>query len=284
MAPLVRKGVEYSLTDHCNLSCYGCDHASPLLHPRFASPVAFQADLAALQGILHVQHIYLIGGEPLIHPEVLEFAQIAKASGIADTVALVTNGVLLHQAPDDLWKTIGRIDLTLYPGVPLRIPFATLVSKALHFGVRLNVRRSGAFRQTLLNDQNTDMSLVQKIFDACKIAHDYQCHAIYDGRYYKCSVAPYVPKRLALKDRLAVHTAEDGVSLHHNPNLRRDLERYLTEGKALGACSFCLGTSGYWRGHHQLSLKGRRDWLGEDHTDIPHLVDPTQLDRVRRRV
>ena len=34
---LTRLSVEYSLTEHCNISCHACAHASPLLAEKFAA-------------------------------------------------------------------------------------------------------------------------------------------------------------------------------------------------------------------------------------------------------
>jgi hypothetical protein len=58
--------------------------------------------------------------------------------------------------------------------------------------------------------------------------------------------------------------ATDGVSLHGNPALRRDLERYLGSGAPLAACSYCLGSSGPAVTHRQLDNAGCSAWLEED--------------------
>jgi len=279
--PLRRPSVEYSLTDHCNLACYGCDHASPLLPPSFADRSSFEADIGRLSEVLSLERLFLIGGEPLMHPEVAEFARAAKASKLAQSVVLVTNGVLLHRAPDVLWDALAQIDVTLYPGVHVRMPIADMVAKAVAHGVKLHVRRSTAFRQTILNHALVDQALVQQVFDACKIAHVYGCHSVYRGRYYKCSVAPYTAKRLRRSPDRDAEWADDGVDLHGNPNLRDELERYLADSRPLPSCRYCLGTSGRLKPHHQLQLSGKKAWQAEDHGDARLLVDPEKLTRVR---
>src|SRR5690348_4435511 len=96
---LLRPSVEFNLTEHCNLSCYGCDHASPLLPTRLADLESFQRDLAALSEVFHSREIRLVGGEPLLHPRIVEFMRAARDSGVADSVVIYTNGVLLHRMP-----------------------------------------------------------------------------------------------------------------------------------------------------------------------------------------
>ena len=45
---LTRLSVEYSLTEHCNISCHACAHASPLLAKKFADLAHFTRDFEAL--------------------------------------------------------------------------------------------------------------------------------------------------------------------------------------------------------------------------------------------
>src|SRR4029453_2834101 len=58
--------------------------------------------------------------------------------------------------------------------------------------------------------------------------------------------------------------ASDGVALHDNPSLQRDLERYLDDAAPLAACSYCLGSSGQAVTHRQLDNAGCSAWLEED--------------------
>jgi organic radical activating enzyme len=278
---LVRKSIEYSLTDHCNLSCYGCDHASPLLPPALAEAASFEADLAALRGVLHTQRLYLIGGEPLLHPRLADFMDIARRSGVCDGVFLVTNGTLLHRAPEAVWRGLAGIDVTLYPGVRVQMPLEEMQRRARRHNVALSVRRSNEFRRTILHRRIEDEALVQTIYDACRIAHDFGCHAVHDGRYYKCSVAPYTAKRLRLVGT-AYQGPDDGVPLHGVADLRRRLEEYLGSDRPLPSCAYCLGTSGRRVAHHQVNAEGRKEWLREAHP-ASDLVDPEHLAPVRGR-
>ena len=216
-----------------------------------------------------------------MHPKLIEFIRSARqVTNLADSIVVVTNGVLLHKMPALLWDLVSGIDVTLYPGVRLQIAFSEMVAKALEHNVQLRVRRRGMFRQTILNARIDSPRVAQTIFEACRIAHDYGCHSVYEGRYYKCSPAPYLQKRLRLTGRSAEGWEGDGVPLHNNPQVREDLERYLADGRALSSCSFCLGTSGRWVRHHQLDATGRRNWMLEDHSNTLALLDPRRLARV----
>src|SRR5687767_9091206 len=110
---IFRKAVEFNLTEHCNLKCARCDHASEALPAKFADLDSFRADLEALAAVLHARELKLLGGEPLLHPRLPDFLRVARASGIADTITVVTNGVLLHRTDPSVLAMADRIRVSL---------------------------------------------------------------------------------------------------------------------------------------------------------------------------
>jgi len=62
------------LTDHCNLNCKGCTHFSNIAKPAFADVEQFECEFKQLATIFsEITEIYLLGGEPLLHPRLTEF-------------------------------------------------------------------------------------------------------------------------------------------------------------------------------------------------------------------
>src|SRR5687768_11507768 len=97
---LWRPAIEFNLTEHCNLSCAHCDHSSLMLPKKFASLEQFTKDIEQLSKVMHAADFKFAGGEPLLHPDLLDFIRIARKNQIAERYVLITNGVLLHKAPD----------------------------------------------------------------------------------------------------------------------------------------------------------------------------------------
>src|SRR5204863_5734831 len=104
------------------------------------------------------------------------------------------------------------------------------------------------------------------------------CNTVHDGRFYKCAPAPFMGARLALQG-IDFDNRQDGIALHDNPTLAKDIARYLNASAPLAACSYCLGTSGPLVPHHQLDRKGCQAWLTEDNDADIKLVRDQLLGR-----
>ncbi len=263
---LTRPSFDFNLTEHCNLSCCECDHASPLLAKKFASVEAFSRDLQALAQVFHSKHLRILGGEPLLHPRLVDFLTEARRIGIANSIVLITNGVLLHKAPPELWGLIDQLWISAYPGIKRKLDDEECARICEAQGVRLKITDYQTFQKTVINNRINDPELVNVIFRDCKNAGEWSCHTVYDGRFYKCSIAPFMSARLALRGITFDNIPVDGVALHDNANLYEEVDRCLNGPTPLAACSYCLGSSGPSVAHHQLNRIGRSRWLEEDHS------------------
>jgi organic radical activating enzyme len=259
---LTRLSVEYGLTEHCNISCHACAHASPLLAKKFANVVDFVRDFEALAEVFHSRELRIVGGEPLLHPELLAFLREGRRIGIADTIVVYTNGVLLHRMPDDFWRLIDKLHVSVYPGVRRRLDDEDCARLCRTHDVELGIEQFRTFDQTLIGKRIDDHRLVKAIYRACHTATE--CHTVHGGRFYKCPMATLMSSWLALHGTRFESPATDGVALHGNPALQHDLERYLGSAAPLAACSYCLGSSGPAVTHRQLDKTGCSAWLEED--------------------
>ena len=271
---LHRLSVEYSLTEHCNISCHACAHASPLLPQKFADLGSFARDFEALAAALHISELRIVGGEPLLHPRLLEFLTEARRIGIADSIVVYTNGVLLHLMTPDFWRLIDVLRISAYPGVRRRLDDDACARLCREHDVTLTVEHFRTFSQTLVGKRIEDPKLVRAIYRACHTATE--CHTVHEGRFYKCPMAPIMASWLGLHGMPFASPPGDGVALHDNPALRRDLAAYLDDPKPLAACSYCLGSSGQAVPHRQLDRAGCATWLEEDGQAL--------IDDVARRV
>ncbi|MDR0328557.1 MAG: hypothetical protein LBI05_09715 [Planctomycetaceae bacterium] len=74
------RNFEVHLVEHCNLKCQCCNHYAPIAEERFLDMETFEKDferMSLLTGA-NVEFIRLLGGEPLLHPNLLQFFPIAR--------------------------------------------------------------------------------------------------------------------------------------------------------------------------------------------------------------
>ncbi len=263
------------IVDHCNLSCRDCNHLAPVARKRHADPDTLYRDFALLAKVYRPLLVQLMGGEPLLHPNIVAVMGAVRASGITDRIQVVTNGHLLARMPDAFWEAVNDVEISQYPGEALDA--ATLArhqDQARAFGVRLEIYEYPAFRRMFSRTANPDPALTRRIYRACKQVWVWGCHAIYDGYLYRCPQSAYLRRAL---DSKALARAANGLKLRDDAGFQADLLALLTDPEPLPACVHCLGTAGVMRPNIQVP---RRDWLADQDGPIPALVDATELARI----
>lgn len=115
---------EVHLTDHCNLNCKGCTHFSNLCPPTFADVTEFEADMERMAGIFSkVRQIYLLGGEPLLHPQVAEFCKVARTHFPKARIYLQTNALLAMRMSEQFWSDLAENRIVLLGSAyPISVP------------------------------------------------------------------------------------------------------------------------------------------------------------------
>jgi hypothetical protein len=229
------RSLESHVVDHCNLTCAECCSLSPLLPRWQIEPADLARDLARAAQVLAPRVFKLVGGEPLLHPDIVELVRIARTSGIAPTVSITTNGLLLPRMPDALWDAVDALTISLYPRPALEPETIALVEeRAARFGVALNWKRQDEFVVMTRDEPTTDASETVAIYDACWIRE--RCHMLRDGRFYTCTRPPHFTSYY----RGDHDFTGDGIPLE-GADLADRLLAYLRRDTPLATCAHCLG-------------------------------------------
>ena len=95
--------VEIQLCDRCNLDCAFCSHLSPVSKPVTISLETLEAECHRLARV-GVDEVNLMGGEPLLHPQVCDAIKLTRS--ILPNIKLIvsTNGLLLPRMSKDFWQ------------------------------------------------------------------------------------------------------------------------------------------------------------------------------------
>ena len=111
--------LETHVVDHCNLNCKACSHFSPLSKESFVDVLEFEKNLELLSKKIRFKKIRLLGGEPLLHPEMSRFVEISRKYFPRSEISIVTNGSLLFSLPDSFFQACRQnnisFDRSKYP-------------------------------------------------------------------------------------------------------------------------------------------------------------------------
>ena len=135
-----RPTLDVCVVGHCNLNCASCSYFSPLSDPEFLSLDDYRRDLAHLARIEGVEEFFdaicLMGGEPLLHPELARFVALTREFLPNAGIRVVTNGTLLEGAPSELWDALrdAKAQLLITP-YPIGLDHERLVALAASHGV-----------------------------------------------------------------------------------------------------------------------------------------------------
>lgn len=184
------KYLETHITDHCNLNCTYCCHYCNVTNENYIKVDNFRNDMKELSKKFDIKLIRLMGGEPLLHPEVHKFIYITREYFPYSEIMLVTNGILLSQASEEFWKAIRdakiKIDMSKYPGIDKKF------GEALDaIGKNTNHQLGWVWIASRFSKSMTfePMNNIQESFEKCPYK---RCINLINGKLTHCPTAGYM--------------------------------------------------------------------------------------------
>ena len=266
---ILNRTCEINIVEHCNLRCRACTHLSPVLPKHFVDPGALCTDLTALAGSYHAGVLKILGGEPLLHPDLLEIMKAARESQVADKLEIWTNGLLLPRMERGVWEVVDGVRISLYPGRSLKQhQLDRCVDLARRHNVSIRYKHYQAFQESYSEQGTDDPQLVKKIYTTCNSAHRWRCHTVANGWFFKCPQGYMIPRGMSLGTEA---TYRNGIQIDDSPEFRDRLLSYLTSPEALPSCRNCLGSAGRYFEHEQVR---REEFRLAQCRPTEELIDP----------
>jgi hypothetical protein len=230
--------LETNITVACQNRCIACNHFVPMQVDRFKTsmmPVSvLEQDLRRFARLAHADGYALIGGEPTLHPSLVDLMHVARRSGIADRYEVWTNGQTLLELPDAFWLAAHVIVVSVYPGKLTDAYLADVQEKARTFGATLEIkdeRRHPNFTQLLTSNSNAVAT--QRRYDRCWFKG---FSRVLDwGVFYRCCTSPFIPQ--LLQDR---PVGSDGLTIT-DVTTERDVTEFLGRQTFMESCRVCAG-------------------------------------------
>lgn len=132
--------VVLNILNHCNLRCKGCDHFACIAEPYFVSYESVKKEVERLSEITcgHITKIGIMGGEPLLHPDLLKILKSVRYFFPNTILRLTSNGILLNQQNQRFWDTCRDNNIIIVvTKYPLRIDFEKIEETAKKNDVKL---------------------------------------------------------------------------------------------------------------------------------------------------
>jgi len=186
--PLKKLQFQMHIVDHCNLNCKGCGHFSPIAQTKYLDIEKFEKDMKQLADITNknIARIDLLGGEPLLHPKIIEICNITRRY-TNGTIRIFTNGILLSKQPKEFWESCYKNNISIVISYyPININYDKVKKIANTYQVELIYNYKGPserpwFKPTIDFEGKQNKN---KSFSRCSDAND--CITFEDGKIATC--------------------------------------------------------------------------------------------------
>ena len=228
--------LEFHIEDSCNMNCKACEHYSPLVKASPQTRMVFnevKQDFQKLKSLIDdIGRIRILGGEPLLNPELSEYVKMIRQTYPLADIFIVTNALLLHRLPEETYAVIKEANasfmISYYPPLEGKIEEIEAVPKAKGIRVlRTPLIREFSLRQNL--DGHNDPEW--------EYEHCFQstCINVYRGRIGTCML-PFMTHYF--NETFHTEIPEDGGIDLYDPalttvSLKQQLE------KPLKRCAYC---------------------------------------------
>lgn len=183
--------VEFHLVDHCNLNCAHCNHFTPLADENFCKIDDIISDFKKLKVIFdNIGKIFILGGEPLLHPEILRILEPLREIYPKSEIIIITNGILLNKQNDEFFSTLKKYNIAVsMTHYPIKVDYEGWIKRFEEIGIKayyFSLDRNKMKKQNLDINGKSDKN---KAFSMC---HEKNCHFVRDGKLYVCTPVPNI--------------------------------------------------------------------------------------------
>lgn len=224
--------LEFHIEDACNLNCKACEHYSPLVKKSTQTQADYEkveADLRQLKTLISdIGTIRILGGEPLLNPELPRYVYLSRNLYPDADVMVVTNALLLNRLPEETYDAMRKCGaafmVSLYP--PLKAEIDDIISSVKEKGVTVfcsPLIEAFSMKQNLDGSSDRDAQFA-RCFQA-------GCHNVYRGKIAACFL-PFTTRyfneafRQTLPEDGAIDLYEAGLTTHKlKERLDRSFER-----------------------------------------------------------
>ena len=250
--------LEYEIVEMCNLNCKRCNHYSNIFTDgKLIDFETFRADIDMLSTLTcNIKRFKLLGGEPLLHPELHRFIEYSRKVFPHAPMSIITNGFLIPKmsiATINAIKATGTVvEISIYP--PMKNHFskieAFLQSHAIPYKVFRDADKFGAY----INPKGDSPKMWAMMQCYAQV-----CHSMKNGHLYKCTTMMNIP---VLNKKFNLNFPSESLKMSDIPKDKAGeiITKYFLD--TIEMCRFCTNFKYFdWKPtHNDAKIE---DWLVE---------------------
>ncbi len=184
-------GVEYHLVDSCNLNCAGCSHYSSLIDDKKIVQLEFIIkDLTLLKNKVgdKLRWLRLLGGEPLLHPDIKECLKRIRELFPNTQISMVTNGILLKSMDQEFY------DICLDCKIEIAITDYKIIKnlRSIMIGMRKSGIKTNYYGNSRIWHYQHIRLTEERIDCLTKCIYKNTCNNYRGGKIYLCPHIAYI--------------------------------------------------------------------------------------------
>ena len=185
------KQFDVNIADHCNMKCKGCLRFSNLVDkPVFADYDRMIKDWERLKDLFWgVQRIKLMGGEPMLNPDLCKYIVEARRIFPDADIMVTTNAILINEKCVELFETMKKnyvyFDISLYEPMEKHLGRVEEILKSSNVWYVVN-HSKGDFSKIICDKPLYDKD---EAYRTCFASH---CHHLREGKISVCSRPQYI--------------------------------------------------------------------------------------------
>lgn len=176
---------EVPITDNCNLNCKGCLFASNMTSGnQHISLDSIRKDAKRMAELFYdVPWIRILGGEPLMHPDIVMILEYYRETFPDSEIDLCTNGLLIPKMGDEFWNCVksNRISIHVSGYKPTYNMLEQIDVILRGHGLPYVILKRDSFVKYYTDRPDNDMDMS---FEKCIAS---SCYEVYRGKISSCS-------------------------------------------------------------------------------------------------
>ncbi len=227
---------EFPLTSHCNLNCQMCTVFSPIAEKSFLSLENFSRDLARMADLYGTENIWfrMVGGEPLLHPQITEMMLVARKLLPHALISITTNGLLAKRMKKIFYSVAKNRNIVILnsPYPPIDADGVIAFLRNMGINAFKTVQKFTSRKIALDTEGNQDAAVN---FGRC----GYRCNFVLNGMLSRCFyplVIDHFNKRFGKELKT---TSRDSINIHNHTS--KEIRKFLET--PIDFCPYCKNDS-----------------------------------------